>query len=95
MSVTIRPARPDDAAALVPPGDADALARAIRSVLGDPDRMGAMSALNLVAARRYEERVLHARRLAFYTRVRDETQVWEAGRPSARAARPSTASSLP
>ena len=61
---------------LVPPGDAGALAHKIRDVLSDPERMARMSARNLEKAREYCEDVLRARRIAFYTYVRERTQAW-------------------
>ena len=60
--------------ALVPPDDVVALAGLIERVVTDPARMAAMSARNLHTARRYAEHVLHARRLAFYEHVREQTR---------------------
>jgi glycosyltransferase involved in cell wall biosynthesis len=61
---------------LVPPGDAAALARKIREVVCDPDRMARMSARNLEQARQYREDALSGRRIAFYQRVREVTEAW-------------------
>jgi glycosyltransferase involved in cell wall biosynthesis len=58
---------------LVPPGDADALAKKISEVLRDPQRMAQMSARNLETAREYEEGVLRKRREAFYDHVKNQT----------------------
>jgi len=56
---------------LVPPGDADALARKIFEVLGDTDRMERMARRNWDAAKEYLPEVLTERRRAFYRRVRE------------------------
>jgi glycosyltransferase involved in cell wall biosynthesis len=61
---------------LVPPGDAAALARKIREVLTDPERLAQMSARNVQKAKEYSEDVLRARRLAFYRQVREKTEAW-------------------
>ncbi|MGE5757030.1 MAG: glycosyltransferase [Planctomycetaceae bacterium] len=68
---------------LVPPGDAGALARKIREVLGDPGRMSRMSARNLDKARQYGDDLLRERRVAFYRHIKACTQAWLAGEPSA------------
>jgi glycosyltransferase involved in cell wall biosynthesis len=55
---------------LVPPGDVGALAKKIREVLGDRDRLARMSARNLEVAREYREDLLDAKRLGFYEELR-------------------------
>jgi glycosyltransferase involved in cell wall biosynthesis len=61
---------------LVPPGDAAALARKIREVVTDPDRLGRMSARNLGRAKEYHDAALRPRRIALYQHVRAETSRW-------------------
>ena len=61
---------------LVPPGDADALAKKIGEVLRDPNRMARMSAHSLQTAHEYEEGVLRARREEFYSYVQEKTAEW-------------------
>ncbi len=61
---------------LVPPGDAAALARKLREVVTDPDRLDRMAARNLGAAREYREDVLRPRRTAFYEHLRAATTRW-------------------
>jgi glycosyltransferase involved in cell wall biosynthesis len=61
---------------LVPPGQAEALASRIREVAADPHRLARMSARNLAKAREYRAEVLHERRQAFYSRVRELTEGW-------------------
>jgi len=61
---------------LVPPNDADALARKIREVLSDPQRMAGASIRNLKKAEEYRESEVNRRRVAFYTRVREVTAAW-------------------
>jgi glycosyltransferase involved in cell wall biosynthesis len=61
---------------LVPPGDADALARKIAEVAGDPHRLAAMSARNLAKAKLYSGSALAERRMAFYRHVREATEKW-------------------
>jgi len=56
---------------MVPPGDADALARKIFEVLGDTDRMERMARRNWDAAKEYLPEVLVRRRREFYTKVRE------------------------
>jgi glycosyltransferase involved in cell wall biosynthesis len=51
---------------MVPPGDADALARKILDVVDDPERLQRMSACNLHRARDYLSETLAARRGEFY-----------------------------
>jgi glycosyltransferase involved in cell wall biosynthesis len=61
---------------MVPPNDAGALAQKIQEVVCSPARMTAMSARNLQVARSYHESILRARRIEFYTYVKDQTQAW-------------------
>jgi glycosyltransferase involved in cell wall biosynthesis len=61
---------------MVPPGDADALARKIREVVSDSQRMQRMSARNLARAGDFQEDVLRERRIEFYRYVRDRTEEW-------------------
>lgn len=61
---------------MVPPNDAGALAQKIQDVVCSPARMTAMSARNLQVARSYHESLLRARRIEFYTYVKDQTQAW-------------------
>jgi glycosyltransferase involved in cell wall biosynthesis len=59
---------------MVPPGDADALARKIGEVVQDHERMKQMSVRNIDGAKEYREEVLCARRREFYARVRRITE---------------------
>jgi glycosyltransferase involved in cell wall biosynthesis len=61
---------------MVRPGDVPALARKIREVVCDPERLTRMSAVNFTRARDYREDLLRARRLAFYQTVKDRTAAW-------------------
>jgi glycosyltransferase involved in cell wall biosynthesis len=61
---------------LVPPGDAGALARKIREVVTDPERMAGMSVRNLGKAKEYTGETLRSRRVPFYEHVRAETTRW-------------------
>jgi glycosyltransferase involved in cell wall biosynthesis len=71
---------------MVPPGDVAGLARKIREVVGDPQRMTGMAIRNLERARTYSELTLHERRIAFYRHVRAETEAWlRVGERSARS----------
>ncbi|MBZ5542479.1 MAG: glycosyltransferase family 4 protein [Acidobacteriia bacterium] len=56
---------------MVRPGDADALARKIIEVLGDPGRMERMARRNWEAAREYLPEILDRRRREFYTKIRE------------------------
>jgi len=67
---------------LVPPGDVPALARKIRKMVTDPDRMARMSARNLEKAKAYREEALGARRRDFYRQVREMTDTANARRDS-------------
>ncbi len=61
---------------MVPPGDADALARKISEIVSDPQRMQRMSARNLERAGDFQEDVLRERRIEFYRYVRERTENW-------------------
>ncbi len=61
---------------MVPPGDVTALERKIREVVTNPERMSHMSARNLEKSRKYGERILREKRLAFYQYVRERTEEW-------------------
>jgi glycosyltransferase involved in cell wall biosynthesis len=61
---------------LVVPGDAAGLARKIKEVLADPERVARMSARNLNKAREYHTDILHKRRIEFYRYVRQKTEAW-------------------
>lgn len=61
---------------MVPPGDVVALARKIREVVTDPERMARMSARNLEKAKEYRDEVLREQRIAFYRQVRERTEAW-------------------
>lgn len=61
---------------LVPPGDADALAKKIMEVVRDPERMARMSRRNLEKAKEYRNEVLQQRRVAFYRYVKERTEEW-------------------
>lgn len=61
--------------AMVPPGDATALARKIREMVTDPERLARSSHRNLEKARDYHEQVLRERRTAFYRYVKEAMPV--------------------
>jgi glycosyltransferase involved in cell wall biosynthesis len=61
---------------LVPAGDAVALARKIRDVTSDAQRMARMSARNLREAEKHRDEILGERRTAFYRSVRERTSRW-------------------
>ena len=61
---------------MVPPGDVIALARKIREVVTNSERMARMSARNLEKAQEYREEVLRERWIAFYRYVRERTEAW-------------------
>lgn len=61
---------------MVPPGDMAALARKIREVVTNPERMARMSARNLEKAKEYGDEVLCERRNAFYRYAREMTEAW-------------------
>ena len=62
---------------LVPPGDTEALANKIAEVLSDPARMTRSADRNLEKARTYHNDVLRARRIEFYTYVKETTEAWQ------------------
>lgn len=64
----------------VPPNAPEILAQRIAEVVRDPERMRAMSARNLEKSREHREDVLRARRVAFYTHVKEETEKWQRAR---------------
>lgn len=68
-----------DSEFLVPPGDAQALAMKLQSVLSDPARLSRMSAQNLQKALNYEDSKLSSKRQEFYRQVR---AIAERHRPS-------------
>jgi glycosyltransferase involved in cell wall biosynthesis len=55
---------------LVPAGDPAALARKIREIVTDPQRLTAMSARNLAKSREYRSEVLRQQRIDFYRHIR-------------------------
>lgn len=61
---------------MVTAGNAMALAKKIRQVVTDKERMTLMSARNLETAKQYKDEVLQKRRIAFYNYTRDCTQLW-------------------
>jgi glycosyltransferase involved in cell wall biosynthesis len=61
---------------MVLPGDAFALARKIREVVTDPERMACMSARNLETAKEYRDEILQKQRIMFYEYVRKQTEFW-------------------
>lgn len=61
---------------MVPPGDAIALATKIQAVIGDPQRMTAMSKRNLDRAQDYSNIKLSQKRTEFYQAVRQITTDW-------------------
>lgn len=61
---------------MVPPGDADVLARKITEIVSNRERMHRMSARNLARAGDFQEDVLRERRLEFYRFVRERTEEW-------------------
>lgn len=61
---------------MVLPGNVNALARKIREVVTDPERMARMSARNLAKAGEYSDKALGPRRTSFYQHLRVETTRW-------------------
>lgn len=61
---------------MVPPGDVAALARTIRAVITDPERMARMSARNLARVHDYGEDELRVRRTNFYRALWERTDAW-------------------
>lgn len=72
---------------LVPPGHVGALARKIREVVDDPERLAAMSARNLDRAGEYRAELLHQRRVEFLRRLRALTAEWSSGKGRAGSSR--------
>jgi glycosyltransferase involved in cell wall biosynthesis len=64
--------------ALVPVGDAGALAAKIQEMAATPGLMRAMSQQNLGRAKDYHNDVLSKRRIEFYTYVKERTERWMA-----------------
>jgi len=61
---------------LVPPGDAEALARKIKEFVTNPEGMQRTSVRNLARAGDFQEDVLRERRIEFYRYVREQTEEW-------------------
>jgi hypothetical protein len=61
---------------LVPRGDATALARKIKQISMDPERMNRLSGENLAKAREYHDSILSSRRRQFFTHVQEATRQW-------------------
>jgi glycosyltransferase involved in cell wall biosynthesis len=61
---------------LVAPGNVAALARKIREVATNPERMARMSARNLQKAIEYRDEALREQRNEFYRYVREMTEAW-------------------
>jgi hypothetical protein len=61
---------------MVSSGDVEALARKIREVVTNPQRMAEMSARNLETAKQYRDEFLQKKRIAFYRHVREITEAW-------------------
>jgi glycosyltransferase involved in cell wall biosynthesis len=68
---------------MVAPGDPAALAKKIRGVLGDTERMVRMSARNLVRSREYRDEAVRGRRHEFYRALREHTERWRRGASAA------------
>ncbi len=75
---------------MVPPGDVNALAGKIAEVLIDPQRMRRMATRNWERAQEYHQRVLDARREAFYVAIRERTETFLAADTAAHEAHPAT-----
>lgn len=61
---------------LVSPGDVEGLARKIREVVTNPQRMTEMSARNLETSKQYRDEIIQKKRIAFYRYVREMTEAW-------------------
>ena len=61
---------------LVPPGDSQALARKIKEVATDDQRMVRMSIRNLEKVKLYGAEIMYERTLEFHKCVKDETMSW-------------------
>jgi glycosyltransferase involved in cell wall biosynthesis len=66
--------------AMVPAGDVNELAHAIRTLASNPEWMARMSARNVRIAREYEGTLLRDRRTMFLRRVRTVTREWQCNR---------------
>lgn len=64
---------------MIPPGDSASLARKIREVVTDSQRMARLSARNLHKVQAYRDETLNERRFAFYSHLRETTQAWLEG----------------
>jgi glycosyltransferase involved in cell wall biosynthesis len=64
-------------AALVPPGDVEALTTRILQFARDPKLRAEMAQQNLASAHRYHESILQPKRIAFYQSLRDATEAWQ------------------
>jgi glycosyltransferase involved in cell wall biosynthesis len=73
--------------AIVPAGDAPALANAIGALVWDPARMNRLAARNLQRVRAYRSEVLQGRRRELYGRLRADTGAWLRTHLSASAMR--------
>ncbi len=65
---------PDDC--LVPPGDADALAKSIRGLMEQPERLYPLAAGNLKKSREYHIESMRLRRIQYYKAVSNVTNTW-------------------
>jgi glycosyltransferase involved in cell wall biosynthesis len=61
---------------LVPPNNASALARKIREVVTNPDRLSRMSASNFEKARNFHEDILIEQRTSFYNEIKIKTELF-------------------
>lgn len=64
---------------LVPPGNVFELAKKIREVLSDPNRMFCMSSQNIEKAKEFHQENLRLRRIEFYNYLKDKTRNWRNG----------------
>ena len=62
---------------MVPPNDAPALAKKIREVLAEPERMIQMSRRNLAKVEEFREENLRRRRVQFYSYIKNMTEEWQ------------------
>lgn len=74
-----------DSDGMVPPGDAQLLAAKIESVVGDIERLKKMSRKNLQTAKKYRADELNKRRVEFYRKVADETNLWYANKNESKS----------
>jgi glycosyltransferase involved in cell wall biosynthesis len=68
------------AGVMVPPDDADALAAGIIEMARHPERRATEGQRNLDQAREYRSDILAARRIAFWSSLRERTEAWLEGR---------------